>query len=63
MCVCVCVYVVCSVQVPFGRFAFSRGQIYHSNEVTVLLGDNWFIKTTTKHALEIVERRKTCEYV
>ncbi|XP_064395201.1 unconventional prefoldin RPB5 interactor-like protein isoform X2 [Halichondria panicea] len=51
------------VMVPFGRFAFARGQLYHSNEVTVLLGDNWFIKTTTKHALEIVERRKkyVCE--
>ncbi len=46
---------------PFGKFAFAPGQLYHSNEVTVLLGDNWFVKTTVKHALEIVERRKKCE--
>ena len=38
-----------------------HGTLYHTNEVTVLLGDNWFIKTTAKHALEIAERRRKCE--
>ena len=37
------------------------GKLYHSNEVMVLLGDNWFAKRSVKQALEIAERRKKCE--
>ena len=36
------------------------GKMYHTNEVMVLLGDNWFAKRTCKQALEIAERRKQC---
>lgn len=51
------------LQVPFGRFGFIPGRMYHTNEVMVLLGDNWFAKRTAKQALEIAERRKQCMYV
>ena len=51
-----------SFQVPFGKFAFMPGQLYHTNEVLVLLGDNWFVKRSTKQALEITERRKKCTF-
>lgn len=48
-------------QVPFGRFGFMPGQLYHTNEVLVLLGDNWFARRSAKQAIEIAERRKQCE--
>ena len=31
-----------SDQVPFGPLAFMPGKMVHTNEITVLLGDNWF---------------------
>lgn len=34
------------------------GQLYHTNEILVLLGDNWFAKRTAHQASDIVERRK-----
>ena len=37
------------------------GQLYHTNEILVLLGDNWFTTRTAKQAYEIIERRKKCE--
>lgn len=39
------------------------GELYDTNEVMVLLGDNWFVKRSVKQALEIAERRKQGEYV
>ena len=50
------------MQVPFGKFAYMPGQIYDTNEIMVLLGDNWFVKRSVKQALEIAERRKQSEY-
>ena len=51
------------VQVPLGKLAFMPGQLYHTNEVMVLLGDNWFAKRTVSQALAIAERRKKSECV
>ena len=48
-------------QVPFGKFAYMPGQLYDTNEIMVLLGDNWFVKRSVKQALEIAERRKQSE--
>ncbi|XP_078066915.1 unconventional prefoldin RPB5 interactor 1 isoform X2 [Mustelus asterias] len=45
--------------VPFGSLAFMPGQLIHTNEVTVLLGDNWFAKCSAKQAIGLVEHRKT----
>lgn len=36
------------------------GKLYQTNEVMVLLGDNWFTKRSVKQALQVAERRKQC---
>ncbi|XP_033929700.1 unconventional prefoldin RPB5 interactor 1-like isoform X2 [Melopsittacus undulatus] len=46
------------IMVPFGPLAFMPGKLLHTNEVTVLLGDNWFSKCSTKQAVELVEHRR-----
>ncbi|MEQ2255659.1 uri1, prefoldin-like chaperone, partial [Ilyodon furcidens] len=45
------------IMVPFGPLAFMPGKLVHTNEVTVLLGDNWFTKCSAKQAQKIVEHR------
>lgn len=45
------------VMVPFGKLAFMPGRLVHTNEITVLLGDNWFVERSAKQACEIVGRR------
>ena len=44
--------------VPFGPFAFMPGKLVHTNEVTVLLGENWFAKCSAKQAVGLVEHGK-----
>ncbi|XP_045149585.1 unconventional prefoldin RPB5 interactor 1 isoform X2 [Echinops telfairi] len=44
--------------VPFGPFAFMPGKLVHTNEVTALLGDNWFAKCSAKQAVGLVEHRR-----
>ncbi|KPP79326.1 unconventional prefoldin RPB5 interactor 1-like [Scleropages formosus] len=46
------------VMVPFGPLAFMPGKLVHTNELTVLLGDNWFAKCSAKQAMDLVEHRK-----
>ncbi|GBN56327.1 Unconventional prefoldin RPB5 interactor [Araneus ventricosus] len=49
------------VTVPFGMNAFTMGKIVHTNEVMVLLGDNWFAEVSAKQAAAIADRRiKQC---
>ena len=43
--------------VPFGKLAFIPGRIVHSNELLVLLGENYFVERSCKQAMEIVNRR------
>ena len=43
--------------VPFGKLAFIPGRIIHSNEILVLLGENYFVERSCKQAIEIVDRR------
>ncbi|CAF0896931.1 unnamed protein product [Adineta ricciae] len=45
--------------VPFGKLAFIPGRVIHSNEILVLLGDNYFAERSCKQAIEIVDRRLT----
>jgi len=45
------------VMVPFTTKAFMPGQLVHSNEIMVLLGENYFLETSAKHAREICSRR------
>ena len=50
------------VMVPMTSKAFMPGTLMHTNEVMVLLGDNWFIQTSAKKAAEIADRRiKKCD--
>ncbi|XP_071973289.1 unconventional prefoldin RPB5 interactor 1 [Engystomops pustulosus] len=46
------------IMVPFGPLAFMPGRLVQTNEVTVLLGDNWFAKCSTKQAMSLVDHRK-----
>ncbi|XP_015267612.1 PREDICTED: unconventional prefoldin RPB5 interactor 1 [Gekko japonicus] len=46
------------IMVPFGPLAFMPGKLVHTNEITVLLGDNWFAKCSAKQASGLVEHRK-----
>ena len=46
------------VMVPLGGSkAFFEAQIEHTNEILVLLGDNWFAERSAKEAREICQRR------
>lgn len=45
------------IMVPLGPKAFMPGQIVHTNEVLVLLGENYFVERTAKQASGIIERR------
>ncbi|XP_069822330.1 unconventional prefoldin RPB5 interactor 1 isoform X2 [Dendropsophus ebraccatus] len=46
------------IMVPFGPLAFMPGRLVQTNEVTVLLGDNWFAKCSAKEAMSLVDHRK-----
>ncbi|CAF0889557.1 unnamed protein product [Rotaria sordida] len=43
--------------VPFGKLAFIPGRIIHSNEILVLLGENYFVERSCKQAIDIINRR------
>uniref|UniRef100_A0A2R5L712 Unconventional prefoldin RPB5 interactor n=1 Tax=Ornithodoros turicata TaxID=34597 RepID=A0A2R5L712_9ACAR len=45
------------VMVPLNSMAFMPGRLIHTNEILVLLGDNWFAVRSAKQAQGIVERR------
>lgn len=38
------------VIIPFTKKAFMPGRLVHTNEVMVLLGDNWFVERSAKQA-------------
>jgi len=43
--------------VPIGSVAFFRADLVHTNEVTVFLGDGWFVERSAQQASEIAKRR------
>ena len=47
------------IMIPIGgtKLAYMPGYIHHTNEILVLLGDNYFVEKSTKEATEFVERR------
>ena len=53
--------ILLQLKVPIGKHAFIPGQLYHTNEIMVLLGDNWFAQVTAKQARDIVSRRQKGE--
>lgn len=48
---------------PFGPLAFTPGKLVRTNEVTVLLGDNWFAKCSAKQAQAVVDHRMKREFM
>eukprot|EP00123_Amoebidium_parasiticum_P001127 comp12154_c0_seq1/m.6905 comp12154_c0_seq1/g.6905 ORF comp12154_c0_seq1/g.6905 comp12154_c0_seq1/m.6905 type:complete len:365 (-) comp12154_c0_seq1:299-1393(-) len=46
------------IMVPLGPLAFMPGQIVHTNEILVLLGDNIFAERSAKQAVGIIKRRQ-----
>lgn len=59
----ICTKILNATQVPFGSVAFMPGKLVHTNEIMVLLGDNWFAERSASQALEIVARRKKCTVI
>eukprot|EP01135_Chromosphaera_perkinsii_P004831 Nk52_evm9s298 gene=Nk52_evmTU9s298 len=45
------------VTVPLGKLAFMPGKLVHTNEIMVLLGENYFAERSAKQAVEIINRR------
>ena len=52
------------IQVPVGiqtpaspPLVLLNGQLKHTNEILVLLGDNWFVERSVKQSLDILDRR------
>ncbi|XP_054707462.1 unconventional prefoldin RPB5 interactor 1-like isoform X2 [Uloborus diversus] len=45
------------VTIPFGTQAFTTGKLVHTNEIMVLLGDDWFAEVSAKEASAIASRR------
>jgi len=45
------------IMVPISKKAFMPGKLVHTNEILVLLGDNWFVETSATRATEIASRR------
>lgn len=46
-------------KVPISKYAFMPGQLVNTNEILVLLGENWFVEKSAKQARDIVSRRLT----
>ncbi|XP_022189382.2 unconventional prefoldin RPB5 interactor-like protein [Nilaparvata lugens] len=50
------------VMVPVGRKALFRGQLVHTNEIMVCLGDGWFVKKSAAEAVDVCRRKmKECD--
>ena len=43
--------------IPMGKKAYMEGSLVHTNEIMVLLGDNWFAERSAKQAGEVAQRR------
>lgn len=46
--------------VPIGELAFMPGELVHTNEITVLLGENYFVERSVIQARQILRRRRQC---
>lgn len=45
------------VTVPLSKVAFMQGRLINTNEILVLLGDNWFVEKSAKQACDVIDRR------
>ena len=46
-----------NLKVPISKYAFMPGKLVHTNEILVLLGENWFVEKSAKQARDVVKRR------
>lgn len=40
-----------------GKLAFFEGNLKNTNEILILLGDNYFAKRSSKQTIDIIQRR------
>lgn len=45
-----------NIMVPIGSKALMKGKLVHTNEVTINVGDRWFIKKSAASAIETCNR-------
>ncbi|KAJ2448652.1 hypothetical protein EV183_005322 [Coemansia sp. RSA 2336] len=45
--------------IPLGPLAFYPGKLIHTNEILVMLGDNWFVEQSAWQAQQIAARRES----
>lgn len=45
------------IMVPISKVAYMPGRLVNTNEILVLLGDNWFAEKSAKQACELIDRR------
>jgi hypothetical protein len=50
------------VMVPFTKKAFMPGRLVHTNEILVLLGDNWFVERSAKQARFVPHSSRITEF-
>ena len=48
---------VCNPKAP--PLMLMEGSIVHTNEIMVLLGDNWFVERSAKESIDIINRRQS----
>ena len=46
-----------NIMVPISKVAFMPGRLVNTNEILVLLGDNWFVEKSAKQSCELIDRR------
>ena len=50
--------------VPLTSKAFMPGQLVHTNEILVLLGENYFLETSATKAAQLADRRlRKCDHI
>ncbi|RCI06426.1 uri1, prefoldin-like chaperone, partial [Rhizopus stolonifer] len=47
-----------TAMIPIGKLAFMPGKIIHTNEILVLLGDQYYAERSAKQAVDILQRRR-----
>mmetsp|Transcript_46189 Transcript_46189/g.147803 ORF Transcript_46189/g.147803 Transcript_46189/m.147803 type:complete len:157 (-) Transcript_46189:211-681(-) len=47
------------VMVPYGKVAFFPGELIHTNELLVHLGDSYYVEASAMQAGGIIDRRRT----
>ena len=50
-------------KVKISPVAYFPGEVIHTNEFLVLLGENYFVKKTSSEGLQLIERRKKCKSI